>query len=114
MNPIDFSIYDEYQTDCFDVDDAIAEAIQILNRKGYYTLFSCSGHTDDQHYPGHAYVQFDQVMIPEEIPEGWYYEDDVNLYYQYTSMNEKELEEEIITVMAAFNEWAINLPDATI
>lgn len=31
----------------FEVDDDIAETISILNKKGYYTSFSCSGHVKD-------------------------------------------------------------------
>ena len=31
----------------FEVDDEIAEAILLLNKKGYKTLFSCAGHTDE-------------------------------------------------------------------
>ena len=31
----------------FDVDDDIANSISILNKKGYYTQYSCSGHVKD-------------------------------------------------------------------
>ncbi|MBQ9072768.1 MAG: hypothetical protein IJY25_06390 [Bacilli bacterium] len=31
----------------FEVDEDIAETISILNKKGYYTLYSCSGHVKD-------------------------------------------------------------------
>lgn len=37
--------------DVFEVDEYIAEAISILNKKGYYTKYCCSGHTfDDGRY----------------------------------------------------------------
>jgi|GEM_PF-2085992 len=35
---------DHYLDDYFEVDDLIAAPIQILNQKGYTTLFSCAGH----------------------------------------------------------------------
>lgn len=37
----------EITDDVFEVDEGIAETISILNKKGYYTLFSCSGHIKD-------------------------------------------------------------------
>lgn len=40
INYDNFEINNEY----FEVDDLIAESISLLNKKGYKTLFSCSGH----------------------------------------------------------------------
>lgn len=34
----------------FEVDDEIAESISLLNKKGYHTLFSCSGHLKEPVY----------------------------------------------------------------
>ena len=31
----------------FEVDKDIAESISLLNKKGYYTRYSCSGHVKD-------------------------------------------------------------------
>lgn len=31
----------------FEVDDLMGETISILNRKGYHTLYCCSGHVKD-------------------------------------------------------------------
>lgn len=35
---------DNFLDDCFDVDDAIAPVIKVLNLKGYTTNYCCSGH----------------------------------------------------------------------
>lgn len=37
----------EIVNDIFEVDDLIAETISILNKKGYHTLYCCSGHVKD-------------------------------------------------------------------
>ena len=62
----------------FEVDDAIAPAIELLNKKGVGTLYSCSGHSkeitkyDNRYYLG-AYVMFDRStsMIIDSIPTNW-------------------------------------------
>lgn len=52
----DFSIWDDGELEgddidlYFEVDESIAPAIQVLNRKGYQTLFCCCGHP----YPSHG------------------------------------------------------------
>ena len=43
INSKTFEIID----DVFEVDEDIAEAISILNKKGYYTKYCCSGHVKD-------------------------------------------------------------------
>lgn len=37
----------EIVNDIFEVDELIAETISILNKKGYHTLYCCSGHVKD-------------------------------------------------------------------
>lgn len=43
INSKTFEIMDDY----FEVDDDIANSISLLNKKGYHTLFCCSGHLKD-------------------------------------------------------------------
>jgi hypothetical protein len=46
----DYEVYDEKpkDIDCFNVDDMITNTICILNKKGYTTLYSCSGHDKEK------------------------------------------------------------------
>ena len=37
----------EIMNNIIEVDEAIAETISILNKKGYYTKYCCSGHVKD-------------------------------------------------------------------
>ena len=63
-------------TDCdgelFETEEGIAEIIQILNRKGYYTGFSCSGHIDKTYVD--TYIAFESTL-PEKalssLPESF-------------------------------------------
>jgi len=62
--------------DCFEVDDMIAPVISKLNKKGYYTLYCCSGHDDCD---STTYISFEPNAIPPVIPYGFCLED--NDYY---------------------------------
>ena len=95
---------------CIEVDDLIGPAIMTLNRKGYYTAFSCSGHAESGHSPEIAYIQFEFGGItPETLPDGWEWVCDGQMEHQY----EKATEEEITAVMNDLSSWATELPDAT-
>lgn len=47
-----YKVEDNNCDNCFEVDNKIANTIAILNKKGYYTVSSCAGHTkyDDLEY----------------------------------------------------------------
>lgn len=85
------------------IDDFIAPTISELNRKGYRTVFSCSGHAEKTslYIPKYsttiydidtltlhpsAYISFDDgISIPEDmIPSNWEYDKDCNsIYFHY-------------------------------
>ena len=97
------TITNECQRTWVELDDLIAPVISELNKKGYRTLFSCSGHAEgmsifipknpksmddiemERLYP-HAYIKFDDgIVIPKDlIPVGWNYDKEVNtIYFHY-------------------------------
>lgn len=66
-----------------EIDFNIARAINILNEKGYFTVFSCEGHIgndlDGEHFFSAPYIYFlsDKVLkVMEEhpLPDTWKYE----------------------------------------
>lgn len=69
MKYLDKNTYEIIDSDNYIlVDDDIAEAISILNKKGYHTLFSCSGHFD-----GRARVAISSIDKLDEIKKCDYY-----------------------------------------
>ncbi len=94
-----------------EVDDLIAPAIQLLNQKNYITSACCSGHAGD--LPVIGYIQFDfGEMTPETLPNGWYWDGDGLMYYDYISHTVQVQEQEIRDTMRKLYEWAQSLPDA--
>lgn len=111
MNLKTFELRHDYKNAYVEVDDLIAPSIQLLNQKNYITSACCSGHIEED--PSCAYIQFDfGEMTPEVLPEGWYWEEDGLMYYEYLSTEKKQLEMEIHDTMRKLYEWAWGLPDA--
>ena len=91
------------------IDDLIAQTIQTLNLKGYRTAWCCSGHVKEGF--DSAYIQFEFGEItPEELPSGWFWEEDGHMLYQYTSCEPDDLDREITEVMRELHKWAESLP----
>ena len=91
------------------IDDLIAPTIQILNLKGYRTAWCCSGHVREGF--DSAYIQFEFGGItPEELPDGWFWEEDGHMLYQYESCSPDDLSREIAEVMDKLFNWAESLP----
>jgi hypothetical protein len=84
--------FDEFEKNYFEIDDMIALPIQILNRKGYITSFSCAGHpfediieldihADEQDEPVSnprkfsdcsSYISFIEGITLPSIPDGFF------------------------------------------
>ena len=52
-----------------DVDELLIPTIKILNQKGYYTRFCCSGHYYEQHPNG--YISFEEDIDIPYLPKGF-------------------------------------------
>ena len=64
----------EIVNDIFEVDKLIAETISILNKKGYHTLYCCSGHVKD----------------PRLYEKYHLHKDELNGIYDYHIINEED------------------------
>ena len=109
MNEKTFELSTEPIEHGVQIDDLIAPTIQTLNLKGYRTAWCCSGHAEKGF--GSAYIQFEFGEItPEELPDGWYWEEDGHMQYQYVSFSPNDLTQEISEVMNELLKWAESLP----
>ena len=87
-------------TDMALIDEKISAAVQELNKKGYYTLYSCEGHLDNVNETTDCsslpYIMFTKcipVSMFEKLPDGWYVDLDNNLIgiaIYYTEYNEDD------------------------
>lgn len=109
MDEKTFELSDKPMEHGVQIDDLIAPTIQILNLKGYRTAWSCSGHVREGF--DCAYIQFEFGEItPEELPDGWFWEEDGHMQCQYVSSSPDDLNSEIEEVMDTLFKWAKSLP----
>ena len=109
MNEKTFELSTEPTEYGVQIDDLIAQTIQILNLKGYKTAWCCSGHAKEWFHS--AYIQFEFGEItPEDLPAGWFWEEDGHMQYQYVSSSQDDLNQEIAEVMSDLFKWAEALP----
>jgi len=115
----------------FAVDEEIAYAIQMLNRKGYTTEWSCAGHPLLDWLMRSAKVEYEKaicdpesyivfkegVSVPNLPPEFF---DDllgtrlvIRKKYHYTGCSCFEISHRILDTMEQLYEWALELPDYT-
>ena len=112
INYDDYGISKDPVENGFEVDDLVAPAISILNKKGYRTAFCCSGHVDGGHRPELAYISFwFGETPPEYLPKGWRWDSDGQMEYEYEHTGSDTLQKEIESVMSELTIWADGLPD---
>ena len=91
----------------FMVDGNIAELISVLNRRGYYTDYSCQGHSDIRYYADGAYD--DYIKKSGVIPISKYY-----LYrytHPYVSINgDKKLSKKFYNFILKHG-WVVEVTD---
>lgn len=138
----DFSVDNSYYATCpkcgihnnfIELDINIAQIINILNTKGYYTAYCCEGHLEDNTFsPSYIYFYlWDDVEVLNNypLPDGWNMPADdkaANLFKinnditNKTIFTDNEHAEYINEVKANWNKkkllkdiynWAVSLPD---
>lgn len=95
-----------------DIDDDFIEHIQLLNKKGYYTKYCCSGHIDDIWF--RPYISFEHRYDFETTPKFFHYEKRFDgLYYTVKWENNTDMEwrQKIINEShKALLDWIKSLP----
>lgn len=100
------------------IDTKIAHVINILNFKGYKTLFSCEGHETEcsKSLPYITFVRHIPLFIFDNLPRGWYVGEyiketkDITIYYNKGSDEDIDSVDIDFDEKALFN-WALSLPD---
>ena len=95
-----------------EIDELMIPVIKTLNEKGYCTEYCCSGHCGNGYT--NTYIKFSEwVELPEELPDGFVYEERGNVirknYVDNLHPNQKYIE--ILNTTKDLIEWADNLPD---
>lgn len=108
-----------------EVDENFIEPIIMLNKKGYYTKFCCSGHPNGNIYAG-AYISFEDGSILPYLPIGYMYDKDIFTNIDFSEHNNNgltircefgnkdnliELQKEILLSAINILDWAKSLPD---
>lgn len=139
-----FEIYFEVEDavtpdDYFFVDDLIALPIQVLNRKGYTTVFCCAGHpfarsfqdevvlySDPIEYRREyyemnyeSYIMFHESVISlPEMPRGFYQQVnavndclEIRKHYDYDGMDVYGMMHVVVESMKQLYEWTLNIPE---
>ena len=117
----------------FEIDEAIAPAIQVLNRKGYLTKMCCAGHSlvdwlvwDGNGHWGvkvapYSYITFKEGIFLPDLPPGFVGEDDgddsrTNLTITKRYRNfDKDIfgrSRDILETMERLYKWALGLPES--
>jgi hypothetical protein len=107
-----------------EIDENFIEAIILLNKKGYYTMFCCAGHPNPKDVHS-AYIMFEDGSILPYLPKGYLYDKDLTPNINYENSWDKgygvriyfknddlpKLQKEILESAINVLDWAISLPD---
>lgn len=91
-----------------EIDEPIQKLIRILNTKGYYTRYSCSGHYHPKGKKGCGYVTFD--IAPKTAPNGFILRNN-RLYFEYVYNNKYDFKIQQDEVIKGLEHWACSLPN---
>ena len=94
-----------------EIDELMIPVIKTLNEKGYCTEYCCSGHYGDGYT--NTYIKFSEwVELPEELPDGFVYEERGNVIRKnyVDNLKKKKKYIEILNTTKDLIKWADNLP----
>lgn len=98
-----------------EIDELMIPTIKILNQKGYFTKFCCSGHYYDQHPNG--YITFEEDIELPNLPKRWNKVQSgkcitirSEVSKNYSKPNIKDFKK-ICDAAKTLVDWAIKLPD---
>ena len=95
-----------------EIDENFIESIVLLNMKGYYTNYCCSGHPNPKLVPN-AYIQFEDNIILPYLPKDFLYDKGYKNTIRISfPENEEMIKLQYNILQSAINilEWAESLP----
>jgi len=108
------------QYDCVFIDDLIALPVQMLNQKGYYTTFCCSGHPPEKEcseYRTDSYIAFREGVIAlPALPDGFYTSvsgwNSLSLRrdYVFENTDKSRITAELCAAMKQLHAWTLSIP----
>lgn len=90
------------------IDELMIKPIVNLNKKGYITLFCCSGHEMRGEYDAHGYIMFHHETKPPTAPEGWNMEEGG---YRNHEIIIRSTIDDLATSISNLNKWIEELED---
>ena len=99
--------------DAFEIDEEMIVPIQILNEKGYWTRFCCSGHVYTDNSGGYLMFDTNKCRMPDTSPKGWYI-DEMCIRYDSTKeeLTPAERRKYVQRKINALVTWCESLPEA--
>lgn len=97
-------------SDVCEVDDLIIDAVMVLNKKGWTTEYSCSGHNDESRI--NTYIKFEKM--PPTSPVGFFQDNMKCIRFKNRDKNLGGLRGFDLLLVANRNlyKWALELPSA--
>lgn len=114
MNSKNYSLSSIKINDSYiEIDELIAPAVQLLNKKGYITSYSCSGHFGNNCLR-HVYISFRPGIELLSIPDGFEYEKKYNQVFLFMMGKYDDpfsFIKDQLSYMEGLYDWALLLPE---
>lgn len=95
-----------------EIDDMMFDAISLLNKKGYITLYCCSGHLNRKSIQIYVYIDNVNVNDFKTIPKNWktYNNHCIEILYLSNDKRFKVKAEFLVKENIKFYKWVCTLP----